>query len=262
MSHFLVFALVPDHIKIDGIEDYIDQRMTKYDENRTVDPYIKTCYCVGEKAKNQIHEKLNLHFTGKESTPYINFFRDSFVNPFPGKNEYFEPLLTEEELEIKEKKWQEHLAPVRQKESELFNTDKIQTLLKMASKDCEECKGTGKQQSAYNPDSKWDWFSFAGRWDGFLSDEEEERRTSNGFNFSAENHRVDRNIKPVSEVIKDPKKTPFAFLLPNGDWIQKGRMGMFGLAFDEESNSSWSARASNLMKDYLDHSVVLVDCHI
>lgn len=40
---------------------------------------------------------------------------------------------------------------------------------KAADPKCDECKGTGKRMSQYNPKSKWDWFTFGGRFMGVFA---------------------------------------------------------------------------------------------
>jgi len=34
--------------------------------------------------------------------------------------------------------------------------------------ECDDCKGTGKETTTYNPNSKWNWYMTGGRWRGYF----------------------------------------------------------------------------------------------
>lgn len=55
---------------------------------------------------------------------------------------------------------------------------------------------------------------------------------------------------------------PFA-LLVRGEWIEKGRMGWFGIAHNEEDQDTWNKKVSEYF-DSLDPDTILIaiDCHI
>src|ERR1700723_2108566 len=57
-----------------------------------------------------------------------------------------------------------------------------------------------------------DWYHPGGRYDGYLQGQEEmkKRSTENGFNFSPENEKVERNFCKVVDLPKDKK--PYFFV--------------------------------------------------
>ena len=56
--------------------------------------------------------------------------------------------------------------------------------------------------------------------------------------------------------------TPFA-ILHNGVWLNRGRMGWFGMAHDEEDADAWSLRVHQLIDGLPDDTwLAAVDCHI
>ena len=73
--------------------------------------------------------------------------------------------------------------------------------------------------SSYNPDSKWDWYSIGGRWDGFLV--LKERDEEGGI--------IETNEALVGEVdweyMLEHKFPPFCYVDEDGEWFEKGEMG-------------------------------------
>lgn len=109
-------------------------------------------------------------------------------------------------------------------------------------------KPNGDLLSTYNPNSKWDWYSIGGRWDGWLE-------TLSGQEVNTAN----------LEEINWNGKIPFVFITPIGEWCEKGEMGYFGMTFNEKVGTDWETE----FKDFLDSlnendgiRVTVVDCHI
>ncbi len=131
--------------------------------------------------------------------------------------------------------------------------------------DCEECKGTGKAMSTFNPESQFDWYRVGGRWDGFIT--ENRQCSDNGFNFDPKHETIENNHLTVEAYLKklesDPRKTAFVVLSNKGEWFEKGQMGWWGIVANEKEDVSWVQEIKTLLgneaaEDYL----VLLDCHI
>lgn len=83
--------------------------------------------------------------------------------------------------------------------------------------------------STYNPDSKWDWYSIGGRWDGFLHYKD----TDPGFE--------ETNEACIHELDMDYllENTPFCFVTEDGEWVEKGEMGWWCSVSNEKSEETW-----------------------
>lgn len=107
-------------------------------------------------------------------------------------------------------------------------------------------KPNGDLLSTYNPNSKWDWYSVGGRWNKYI-------KTLDGEQV---------NEAYVNEV--DWKEsTPFAFITPNGEWHEKGKMGWWAIVSNEKEKKDWETEFKEFI-DSLDEDTVVtvVDCHI
>ena len=95
--------------------------------------------------------------------------------------------------------------------------------------------------STYNPKSKWDWYQVGGRWRGGIPGDK---------------------VK-MSEVDIDTIDTPYAFVTTDGEWVERGQMGWFGISSNEMNEDEWDAKFREYLKT-LDKDIILtlVDCHI
>lgn len=99
----------------------------------------------------------------------------------------------------------------------------------------------GSILSTCNPKSKWDWYQIGGRWSNSIPGDE---------------------VK-MSEIPIEKIETPYAFITPNGEWVERGEMGWFGISSNEMNEDEWDAKFREYLKT-LDKDVILtvVDCHI
>lgn len=107
--------------------------------------------------------------------------------------------------------------------------------------------------STYNPDSKWDWYSVGGRWDGFLHYKD----TDPGFE--------ETNVAYIHELDTDYllEHTPFCFVTEEGKWEEKGKMGWWCSVSNEKSEESWKQQFVDYVKSLdADCLVTVVDFHI
>lgn len=67
----------------------------------------------------------------------------------------------------------------------------------------------------------------------------------------------------VGNINLEKTPSPFAIVTPEGEWIEKGQMGWWGMTTNEMSDEEWDKKffeyVSSLDKD---NRVVLIDCHI
>jgi hypothetical protein len=108
-----------------------------------------------------------------------------------------------------------------------------------------------------NPKARWDWYRIGGRWDGWITDNEQP--SDNGFNFGKRHETVENNITTTEAALKR-HKIPHAIITPNGKWHDRGDLWMFGLA-DKECQKM-HAKMSGLLRKYPGHRIVILDAHI
>lgn len=111
--------------------------------------------------------------------------------------------------------------------------------------------------TTYNPDSKWDWYSIGGRWSGFLPLKEKDEDGNPLKSNEAYFHEIDW------EYLLEYKYPPFCFVTEDGEWIEKGEMGWWGVTFNEQPEDDWNTQ----FKKYLDTVdsdclVTVIDFHI
>lgn len=127
-------------------------------------------------------------------------------------------------------------------------------------------------KSHRNPKSQWDWYVVGGRWDGIWSKEKARNDAviagwlGGGLPHDKsqyENH-PERNVLAVADWLALPQedRTPFAFVTPAGEWIEKGAMGWWATVSNEKNQDAWRAEATTVAERFPDHRIVTVDCHI
>lgn len=115
----------------------------------------------------------------------------------------------------------------------------------------------GQPISTYNPDSKWDWYRIGGRWDGWVTGNEQ--TSDNGFNFDASHESVANNIATTKQALKRDI-IPHAIVTPDGQWHERGQMGFWAVLITE--NEAWDSEAKRILARYPGHQLVIVDAHI
>jgi hypothetical protein len=115
----------------------------------------------------------------------------------------------------------------------------------------------GQPVSTYNPDSKWDWYRIGGRWDGWITGNEQS--SDHGFNFGAR-HETVANNSATTELALERNTIPHAIITPDGQWRERGHMGWWAILITE--NDNWDSEAREILARYPGHRVVIVDAHI
>lgn len=140
--------------------------------------------------------------------------------------------------ETERPEWSAYVAPYK---AVVDRIEQAHPLYQKPDLDCEDCHGTGIRLTTYNPDSQWDWWEIGGRWEGWLGE---------------------TNSMPVTDLLQDEEKIPFAMVTPDGQWHQRGEMGWFGTAYDEKADAVWKEEVRELLQPYPDALAVACDLHI
>jgi hypothetical protein len=108
-----------------------------------------------------------------------------------------------------------------------------------------------------NPVARWDWYRIGGRYDGWITDNEQS--SDNGLNFDRKHETVQNNIA-TTEAALARNKLPCAVITPDGKWHDRGDLWRFGLT-DEECQRCHE-RTRRILRKYPGHRIVIVDAHI
>ena len=239
MSHFVVGVIVPLGTTKENLEWVVEELLAPYDENMEIDEYETDCGCAEWKA----HQKA----TSKAV--------EGLGSSMEELREGYDAL--PEDVRPEWKDWIKPLTALQENwEQKFLKTEKPKA-------DCFDCGGTGKYMTTYNPDSKWDWWRVGGRWDGLISKEGKYRESDDkGFNFHPCHERIENNSCLVKEFPLNETTCPFALLLPDVGWIERGSMGWWGVVSDAKDAHDWILQVEEILFKYQDHTIVGVDCHI
>ena len=276
MSHYYVGVIVPKDTE--GIEAKVRELLALYDENIEVEEHDEDCYCVGNEATREAREQTEKKFPIEELRKK---FAEEISDPYEAKLMEDNPALTKDDMfgytlndDYIDDEWEKMRKPRTDFEEEFITNHPMKD---EPNPECDECEGTGIYKSTYNPDSKWDWYSFGGRWNGTINGNYE--GSGDGFNFGSEFREVEQNIAKVTDVIaneqeiraiedekernkaiREKTRIPFAIVTPDGEWHSRGKMGWFGQARDKKDN--WEEDALELLEQYKDDLIVGMDLHI
>jgi hypothetical protein len=231
MSHFTVLVIERPGCPL------AEDLLAPYDENTQVAPYEVDCYCKKHNLFMATQAALKAHFGGD--------FRTIFRETYQGGND--------------EATWQAHIKPYEDKEREFKVTLADRAI---PDPDCEDCHGTGKHLSRYNPKSQWDWYQIGGRWTGFFTPKPgADAKIGNPGVMTPEAPEGTADEVYVKDIVLPIRKT-FAFVTPDGVWHERADMGWWGMTRDEreeEYDKEWAAMEAGLQPD---DRLVLCDCHI
>ncbi len=213
MSHFVALVLVPqDSVDVEGA---VSALLAPYDEEITVAPYATDCYCIGVIASRAGVEAAD------RDVEALDDLRVRYWN-FP---------------EDERPEWRAWIADWTATAARI---EQAHPLYQKPNPQCEDCHGSGKRQTTYNPDSQWDYWTIGGRWDGWLSPSNCLKAKTAAANGSV----------------------PFAIITPDGAWHEKGRMGWWGITSDEKADASWEAEVQSLLLTHPEALAVACDLHI
>lgn len=165
----------------------------------------------------------------------------------------------------------------------------------------ENPKQPGRWGYFSNPNGKYDWYDAGGRWDGEINtlsgelvnkclvseiDWTPPQSVINGLRINWEvvvegkeepgvDCRIIRILNPSKEELLSVYKTKenyinsapglsaYAIVTPEGEWLEPGEMGLFGVGFaSEEDTKKFQDNFKDVVLKYPDATVTMVDCHV
>lgn len=264
MSHFAVVVLLP-RLKSDTMNTEIERLLEPFNENREVDEYERPCYCV-----NHLAEKRGRMMADKLVGRWMDR-REAFKQSADGAA-FYTRLATAHDAEnwdlyesINDEGGVLYRAFNAEFDQNWESTKRDYTETSpdygKADADCEDCNGSGIDMSTYNPQSKWDWYRVGGRFDGRITGNEQQ--SENGFNFDAKHETLANNSVPVSELLQSVEPfIPYALVTPDGEWIERGQMGWWGMSSGDKDRAVWNAQVIGIYEKFSEFDAVLLDCHI
>lgn len=175
----------------------------------------------------------------------------------------YEVLIEKEEID--------RLRSYAEKEGRNYKT--TMELMKAESKDWfgRECYlnnvGLWAYKSQYNHHSKWDWYEIGGRWAGQIKvkDGVEYDKPNFSYGWSEEDKKkvlAERraDTAKIKDIANLDELHAYA-VVRDGEWIEKGRMGWWGISTNE--NDNWDEVFKTILADIdQDEVITFVDCHI
>ncbi len=219
MSHFLGYVF--------GSLENLDM----YDENMEVEPYISKTKDEAIKYAFDYYVKA-IEYCKND----IKELKDQIEND--GNNLiYLNTSLAEKEVQLK--KYSELIKSPKACYDEYYSDN-------LKDKD-------GNILSTYNPDSKWDWYAEAGRWEPCFKLIESD--------FDEDTYSTSSNC---NEIDWDKVDTPFCFVDAYGEWHERGSMGWFAMVDNEKEEANWEAEFRNYVKTIKDTDILVtqIDFHI
>lgn len=270
MSHSTVLVILPKDTPLttEALHDAVETALAPFDENMAVPPYEKPCSCVGLEAQVAAREQAAaaaVAVTGKTMEDYRAAF---------STDDRIARMQAGERVDL-DAAWAAHIADY----AAAYDARYAEVLAADPRRDapdpaCASCGGTGVRTTTYNPQSKWDWYSIGGRWNGdFLCGNAEDEGARERTGKAAIEAIIARSEDEAQVFVatwggnggrcRDCQHGPqFAVLTPDGEWHQKGQMGWWGMVTDEQPAKSWEAEYYELLSGHPDHPCVLVDVHI
>ena len=262
MSHYTVAV-----ISRTGTEEEVESLLAPFDENIEVEPHI-------HRTKEQIIEDGREYH--EEALKQIqDFEKDKLID-----------ILTKSSYQ-----WYRDII-IAQTDEDFYN---IEVYKDMLGED-------GNEYSTYNPESRWDWWQIGGRWNCSLRDYNGEYHNTLkiadwDYNYINSENITDcsrlweiavEGAEPTEEEKKDyilwykPEYyiekygnksnyiksiltfSTYALLTPDGEWLEPGKMGWWGVSRAELVDQGlWERDFTSLIDTFdKDMYVTIVDCHI
>lgn len=154
----------------------------------------------------------------------------------------------------------------------------------------EDIGENGEVYSTYNQNSKWDWYEVGGRWKEMLIDKDGNKTNSaliKDIDWNAMKKENEQSLPPYEKYLKSSfyskeymkkiypnedeykrkmlKFQTYAALMPDGEWLEPGTMGWWGIssATPEQESKFIDDYEENILKKVdKDWRLTIVDCHI
>lgn len=116
----------------------------------------------------------------------------------------------------------------------------------LPDEDCRSCGGTGKSKSEINPNGKWDWWNFGGRWDRAIQGDFSKTNP-----YAISHARELEGNTSTPQFLIDHDIIPAAVVAPDGKWYEE----------EEWREWEWKDTVKSILSRNLDALAVGVDCH-
>ena len=271
MSHFCgLVILTPEYV------GNFDDSLERYNENNDVEEYMVSEVSDKQKIEFLEYYKLSSKNMGKEFfDAQNNDFKEKVISEYD--NELYTDgfyLLVVRDNEDKYVEW------FKKNYKDFF--DSFETTYSELGDEWnggewkKDEDGVWHVYSTYNPESKWDWFSIGGRWDGSI------KKKDGNFTNCCQLKDIDftpykeddyedatdwlgnpiKKLKEGNPYHYTEKDVPFCIVI-DGEWYERGEMGWFGCTSNEKEKDEWGKEFFNLLKDLPEDSEVTnVDFHI
>ena len=279
MSHFIGFVITTPNYK-----DYWEKSLEAYDENISVDKYMV----------QEVTDALKAHFILEYQEEgalleFTNEVREQLLFSGKVKRSEDERLI---DVETGEAVWGFDFPNLYPTEYlDLFNKkypsllEKFNELYKEHGEDwnnnaweLDPVDGKWKEYSTYNPKSKWDWYTVGGRWYGCIKTKDGRYVNQCAIkDIDFDDYKPEDYCKkkkkdiwgksyyPLKKSVRwhiTKSSLPFCIVV-DGEWIEKGKMGWWGITTNEMSNEDWDKVLFEKLKELPEDSeVVAVDFHI
>lgn len=274
MSHFIGLVITtPDY---DGT---LSDSLSKYDENREVDPYVASevtvvdmfdavsWYSMTKDEANTLKQKVVEAIKSAKGDEFYTY--EKYCEEFKG-------WIHDQSEDYLRACWVNHILYDKELYYEDFNeylatkTDiavRFPDVYKQNGEDWDKNQyklsndGVWEEWSTYNPDSKWDWYvsDSNSRWDGFLLTKHGER--VNSCRFSELDLDTPNEENTYSFHLADDF-LPFCIVV-DGEWYEKAEMGWWGITIGDKPKEEWEAKVKELLSTLPPDSMVnAVDFHI
>lgn len=131
--------------------------------------------------------------------------------------------------------------------------------------DCEDqVQEDGSVYSEYNPNSKWDWYSYGGRWGNMLKLKPDSARAREDYEDPNDAQCDDAEVSDI-DFDNMPDFTTYAVVTPDGEWHAPGTMGWFACSTEtEDEYAAWKREYKSKFLDSAqpDWHAYLMDLHI
>jgi len=290
MSHFATLVLINKEDLSEGsAEEAIGCFLSPFDENTEVDGYDEDCYCVGTTACNDARILAEIEY-GKTGSELRDEFWDIDEDKRPEWNEFIKDYSDIADRHMKahalynkpdadcedchgtgtrtshynpDSKWDWYQIGGRWTG---FYSDYNPATDPKNIEVCDLCEGTGMRDD-------WAWIDADGvhykdDWAKQCKGCNSCQGTGKSVKWPTSWENSEHDVLPVSAVLdmmnreKDPKEPVFAVVTPDGEWIESGSMGWWGIISDEKDENTWGEEFKNILEKYSDCIAVVVDCHI
>jgi len=291
MSHFVCLTLldIPVNSSRSKVQEHLDEALAPFSEHIEVAPYKEDCWCVGSAARTHARKYGFHRKTLGIKLRTIDDFRTEYWAIEEGKrpdwDEFVKPLMDVQDCLEREHEMYNKPDPECEDcngsgtRMTQYNPESQWDWYEIGGrwtglysdydpyKDeanqevCCICKGTGIRDdwATVNENGtktfKDDWAKKCNGCNGCLG-------TGKHTKFSLKD--FDGDILPASAVLSmfEEKGAPFAILTPEGDWVERGKMGWWGMVSNEKDQNAWNEAAKRVIDKFSNCTAVVADCHI